>query len=245
MFSERSFTATKVHQFRSQPGTAIETPTSGQVNRQGFALENAETSSIGRALQNAGIATKDSDLRPEEIARMNRVEMNGESERRQPIPLRSPASADERCEATARQLVSAESSQPQGTIIPNQLEWLKDRLGANLDAASEERFGRPARMLSLQEASDWIKELGKSKPATPATTQNAPGFHFEGAVIAKTMADLVTPKQIVAIRAIANAAGLNAETVCLETCKCQVEELSRGAASAFIDSLKSKTAEAK
>lgn len=75
-------------------GTAIETPTSGQVNRQGFALENAETSSIGRALQNAGIVTKISELRPEEIERIERVN--------QAPPLRSPASTDQKCEQTAK-----------------------------------------------------------------------------------------------------------------------------------------------
>src|SRR5215216_1434313 len=62
--------------------------------------------------------------------------------------------------------------------------------------------------------------------------------------IAKTMADLVTPKQLVAIRAIANSQGVNAETECLEALKCRPEELSRRAASAFIDHLKSKTADA-
>jgi hypothetical protein len=60
--------------------------------------------------------------------------------------------------------------------------------------------------------------------------------------VAKTMADLVTPKQLVAIRAIANSQGVNAEAECLEALKCKPEELSRRAASAFIDHLKSKTA---
>ena len=61
--------------------------------------------------------------------------------------------------------------------------------------------------------------------------------------VAKTMADLVTPKQLVAIRAIANSQGVNAEAECLEALKCRPEELSRRAASAFIDHLKSKTAD--
>ena len=60
--------------------------------------------------------------------------------------------------------------------------------------------------------------------------------------VAKTMADLVTPKQLVAIRAIANSQGVNAETECLEALKCKPEELSRRAASAFIDHLKLKAA---
>ncbi|HXG94396.1 MAG TPA: Rad52/Rad22 family DNA repair protein [Blastocatellia bacterium] len=61
--------------------------------------------------------------------------------------------------------------------------------------------------------------------------------------VAKTMADLVTPKQLVAIRAIANANGVNAEKECVEVLKCRPEELSRRAASAFIDYLKSKAAD--
>lgn len=61
--------------------------------------------------------------------------------------------------------------------------------------------------------------------------------------VAKTMADLVTPKQLVAIRAIANSQGVNAEAECLELFKCRPEELSRRAASVLIDRLKSKTAE--
>jgi hypothetical protein len=60
--------------------------------------------------------------------------------------------------------------------------------------------------------------------------------------IAKTMADLVTPKQLVAIRAISNAQGINAEAECMEVLKCRPEELSRRAASAFIDHMKSKSA---
>lgn len=64
----------------------------------------------------------------------------------------------------------------------------------------------------------------------PTTVQK---FHT-----AKTFADLVTPKQMVAIRAIANCQGVNAEAECLETFKCKPEELSRASASQFIDYLK-------
>lgn len=59
--------------------------------------------------------------------------------------------------------------------------------------------------------------------------------------IAKTMADLITPKQLVAIRAIANSSGINAETECMSTLKCRPEELSRTAGSWFIDHLKAAT----
>ncbi len=61
---------------------------------------------------------------------------------------------------------------------------------------------------------------------------------FPRDAIAKTMADLVTPKQLVAIRAISNVKGVNAEAECLAVLECRPEELSRRAASAFIDHLK-------
>jgi hypothetical protein len=118
-------------------GLAIETPTSGYVNKQGFALENSETSSIGRALQNAGIVTKASELRPEEIERINRVE--------------EPTQA--------------------------------------------------------------------------------------GSVATK-VADLATPKQLDAIRAIAGVKGLDVEAVCWDEHRCKVDELSKQAASDFLESLR-------
>jgi hypothetical protein len=57
--------------------------------------------------------------------------------------------------------------------------------------------------------------------------------------VARTIADLVTPKQLVAIRAIANANGVDAERRSLELYACRPEELSKRAASQFIDELKS------
>ncbi|MEN3336207.1 MAG: hypothetical protein V7641_5572 [Blastocatellia bacterium] len=81
------------------------------------------------------------------------------------------------------------------------------------------------------------EEAASSKNPNVATAQS----QFPRDPVAKTMADLVTPKQLVAIRAIANAHGVNAEAQCLELLKCRPEELSRKAASVFIDYLKSKT----
>jgi hypothetical protein len=56
--------------------------------------------------------------------------------------------------------------------------------------------------------------------------------------VARTIADLVTPKQLVAIRAIANAMGTDAEKRSLELYNCKPEELTKKAASALIDDLK-------
>lgn len=56
--------------------------------------------------------------------------------------------------------------------------------------------------------------------------------------VARTLTDLVTPKQLGAIRAIANAAGINAEARALELFNCRPEELTKKAASTLIDELK-------
>ena len=82
----------------------------------------------------------------------------------------------------------------------------------------------------------------EAAPQKNGDAMNGNQQQFPRDPVAKTMADLVTPKQLVAIRAIANSQGVNAETECLEALKCRPEELSRRAASAFIDHLKSKTA---
>ncbi len=55
---------------------------------------------------------------------------------------------------------------------------------------------------------------------------------------AKTMADVVTPKQLVAMLSIAHAQRVNAETECLLLLGVRPESLNRRAASAFIDYLK-------
>ena len=87
----------------------------------------------------------------------------------------------------------------------------------------------------------------KEEEAAPRPAGNgASSAHaqFPSEPIAKTMADLVTPKQLVAIRAIANAQRVNAEAECQALLNCRPEELSRRAASAFIDHLKTKTDDA-
>ena len=83
-------------------------------------------------------------------------------------------------------------------------------------------------------------EFAPQKSVNTETSQH----NFPSDPVAKTMADLVTPKQLVAIRAIANANRLNAERECMEVVKCRPEELSRRAASAFIDYLKNRPSDA-
>ncbi len=61
--------------------------------------------------------------------------------------------------------------------------------------------------------------------------------------VARTLTDLVTPKQLVAIRAIANSGGIDAEKRSLELYNCRPEELTKKAASALIDDLKGNRSE--
>ncbi len=55
---------------------------------------------------------------------------------------------------------------------------------------------------------------------------------------ARTLGTLSTPRQLIAINAMAAAKGIDAESVCMETLECRPAELSKRAASAFIDYLK-------
>jgi hypothetical protein len=71
----------------------------------------------------------------------------------------------------------------------------------------------------------------------------SPQFPGEDSTTAKTMADLITPKQLVAVRAIANSKGVSPEAECLALLKCRPEELNKRAASRFIDHLKSTAPE--
>ena len=57
--------------------------------------------------------------------------------------------------------------------------------------------------------------------------------------MARTMKELVTPRQLVAIRSIANGQRVDAEDLCKRLRGCKPEEMSRKAASTFIDFLKS------
>lgn len=56
--------------------------------------------------------------------------------------------------------------------------------------------------------------------------------------LAKSMADLVTPKQLGMIRALAREAGVDMDEECQQAMRVRTEELSKRAASSFIDHLK-------
>lgn len=66
------------------------------------------------------------------------------------------------------------------------------------------------------------------------------GNEFPREPLAKSMADLVTPKQLGMIRALAREAGVDMDEECQTVMRCRTEELSKRAASSLIDHLKSK-----
>jgi hypothetical protein len=78
-----------------------------------------------------------------------------------------------------------------------------------------------------QRESEVIEEQG-------AAVQN----EFPRDPLAKSMSDLVTPKQLGMIRALAREAGVEVEEECQQVLRCRTEELSKKAASSFIDHLK-------
>jgi hypothetical protein len=71
----------------------------------------------------------------------------------------------------------------------------------------------------------------------------APQSEFPRDPLAKSMADLVTPKQLGMIRALAREAGVDVEEECQNVLRCKTDELSKRAASSFIDHLKNLQAE--
>jgi hypothetical protein len=66
---------------------------------------------------------------------------------------------------------------------------------------------------------------------------------FSGSPQARSLNDLVTAKQLGMIRALAREANTDAEAECQSLFKCQMDELSKRAASSFIDHLKAQAQE--
>src|SRR4051812_46945305 len=95
----------------------------------------------------------------------------------------------------------------------------------------------PCAEMALAELRGLRAEVEQLGSETKPEQQQVGVIAWCGDAIATTMADLITPKQLVAVRAIANARRLNADSVCLELLKCTPEELRRRAASALIDYL--------
>ena len=75
-------------------------------------------------------------------------------------------------------------------------------------------------------------------PASVQPSNGGNGVKFSNDPVAKTLADMITTKQLGMIRAVAREAGVDADEECTTVMNCQVTELSRRAASALIDHLR-------
>lgn len=79
------------------------------------------------------------------------------------------------------------------------------------------------------------KEFDAIDPEKTVTESNVSNFPTEP--VAAGLSDLVTAKQLGMIRAISREAGVDAEEECLQLLNCSTSELSKKAASSFIDHL--------
>lgn len=83
------------------------------------------------------------------------------------------------------------------------------------------------------------RDLYKSEEAATANEQPIESTtSFNGDPIAKTMAEMVSTKQLGMIRATGREAGVDADLICRNLLRCEVNELSRRAASFLIDHLR-------
>jgi hypothetical protein len=103
---------------------------------------------------------------------------------------------------------------------------------------------------ALNAAQKYISELlNEPPPAQTNTGSNVSAMRPNTSVqfptdpIAKTLADMITTKQLGMIRALSREIGVDADDECSNVMNCQVTELSRRAASALIDHLKESNPE--
>lgn len=88
-------------------------------------------------------------------------------------------------------------------------------------------------------APEFRQTYASNAPATStAPSSNRGGAKFPQDPVAKTLADMITTKQLGMIRAVSREAGVDADEECSAVMNCQVTELSRRAASALIDHLR-------
>jgi hypothetical protein len=119
----------------------------------------------------------------------------------------------------------------------NARAWLNDsdaRARKIIEALSPEQA---ASSQAEQPASDFVvQEKDGRDDFTPLHERRE--VQFDGDPVAKSLTTLVTPKQLGMIRALAREAGVDYELECQAQLNCKPDELSKRAASAFIDYLK-------
>jgi hypothetical protein len=124
------------------------------------------------------------------------------------------------------------------------LDSVDEKVAALIERLAAPPVEQPAPEPSPQEppASDFTVQPADGRDDyTPASKRGT--VQFEGDPVAKSVATLVTPKQLGMIRALAREAGVDYEVECEAQLKCKADELSKRAASAFIDYLKNLQAE--
>jgi hypothetical protein len=106
----------------------------------------------------------------------------------------------------------------------------------NAVKANVERLIREAEQAQAEEATKPPRGQPSQHPPAPQPSEIRDP-------LAKSMADLVTPKQLGLIRALAHEAALDPDEECQAEFRCKTEDLSKRAASSFIDHLKNKVTE--
>lgn len=82
------------------------------------------------------------------------------------------------------------------------------------------------------------RDLYKSEEASTHEQPLETASSFSGDPIARTMSEMVSTKQLGMIRAVAREANIDGDLACHNLLRCEVNELSRRAASFFIDHLR-------
>lgn len=82
------------------------------------------------------------------------------------------------------------------------------------------------------------RDLYKSEEASAHEQPPATASSFNGDPIARTMSEMVSTKQLGMIRSVAREANVDGDLACRNLLRCEVNELSRRAASFFIDHLR-------
>jgi predicted lysophospholipase L1 biosynthesis ABC-type transport system permease subunit len=82
------------------------------------------------------------------------------------------------------------------------------------------------------------RDLYRSEEASADEQPMETASSFNGDPIARTMSEMVSTKQLGMIRAVAREANLDGDLACRNLLRCEVNELSRRAASFFIDHLR-------
>lgn len=191
----------------------------GGMGNRGKMLEKIETASVGRALAflgygiREGLASQeDMDSRPRTVPTKVATTPGG------PSDVRAVAQADD------KQLVQdsydiLEAAGKLGYDGVKVKKWVNQKYGvANglKDLTPRDR----------KEVLEVFRAQAQTKPGAAPNPSTA-----------QSLADLVTPKQMGLIRARGREVSIDVDTECQRIMSCQIEELSRKAASSFIDHL--------